>query len=90
MKVKPNKKLRDEMFKRVFIALVLLCIAVYILTSIDGDCFSILFRELCNSNDKSVILNWLLVFDSLLVLYVMAPFVYFGAVKFLIKSKNKG
>ncbi|RXF00989.1 hypothetical protein D9981_09220, partial [Pseudoalteromonas phenolica O-BC30] len=87
MRIRASRQLREEMFKRVLIALTLFGVAIYILSSPDGVCFEIFFKELCNSEDKSVVLTWILVADSVLLAYVMSPFVKYGALKFLIKSK---
>ena len=76
------------MFKRVLIALVLFVIGIYILASPDGSCFEIISRELCNFEEKSVVFKWILLFDSLLLAYVMLPFFHYGAMKFIIKAKN--
>lgn len=89
MRIRASRQLREEMFKRVLIALTLFGVAIYILSSPDGVCFEIFFKELCNSEDKSVVLTWILVADSVLLAYVMSPFVKYGALKFLIKSKNE-
>jgi len=76
------------MLKRVLIAFGLFAVLIYILASPNGVCFEVLSRDLCNGKDKSVLLFWFFIFDGILLAYVASPFVYYGAMKFILKVKN--
>jgi hypothetical protein len=76
------------MLKRLLIAFGLFAVLTYILASPNGVCFDVLSLDLCNGEEKSVLLFWFFLFDAILLAYVASPFVHYGAMKFLVKVRN--
>jgi hypothetical protein len=76
------------MLKKLLITFGLFAVLIYVLASPNGVCFEVLSRDLCNGEEKSVLLFWFFLFDAILLAYVASPFVHYGAMKFLVKARN--
>jgi hypothetical protein len=88
MKIKPSKKLKISMFKRCIILAIVVSATAYVWATSVYECIDLYFAEFCGSVGQAELIYYLVALDFVLITYLIFPFISYGAIKFVINSKN--
>lgn len=76
------------MFKSGIILAIVVSATAYVWATSVYECIDLYFAEFCGSVGQAELIYYLVALDFILITYLIFPFLSYGAIKFVIRSKN--